>query len=143
VLGRDATPQPSGTSAFRFLISTEKIREDAETAHFIEKSGELIMINGEERRLVMYPCRNNSELNFVAMAPDYEVAVSGEGWNQSGSSELLLKVHEGYSDDVKALLRKAQPSTIKLWKLLDHEPLPSVGSSRRKRIAKGLIVFSG
>jgi salicylate hydroxylase len=126
VLGRQTIPHPSGTSAFRFLIPTSEIKADPKTAHFVEKTGEMTMLNGDERRIVMYPCRNNTDMNFVAMHPDVESDGSSQEWNQAGSIDVLLKVFDGFSDDVKAVLQKAHPDTVKLWKLLDHEALPTV-----------------
>ncbi|KAH8679510.1 hypothetical protein BGZ60DRAFT_467666 [Tricladium varicosporioides] len=123
VLGREAIAQPSGVSAFRFLIPISDVKADPATAHFIQTTGDLIMISGNERRLVMYPCRSNTELNFVAMHPDNESEVMSEDWNEAGSKSTLLKVFEDYSDDVKALLEKVNPETLKLWKLLDLEAL--------------------
>jgi len=84
------------------------------------------MLSSDDRRLVMYPCRNNTEMNFVALHPDSESDGISEGWNEVGSKKVLLKVFDEFSDDVKALLQKAHPDTVKLWKLLDHEALPYV-----------------
>src|SRR6266542_903049 len=117
------------------------MKEDLATAHFVEETGELIMINGDERRLVMYPCRQNTEMNFVAMHPDYESEGSSENWNQTGSLEVLLKVFNSFSEGVKALLRKARPETIKLWKLLDHDALPSVSYSA-PLVRNNLLILS-
>lgn len=85
------------------------------------------MLSSDDRRLVMYPCRNNTEMNFVALHPDSESDGTSEGWNEVGSKKVLLKVFDEFSDDVQALLQKAHPDTVKLWKLLDHEALPHVG----------------
>jgi hypothetical protein len=116
-------PHSSGSSAFRFLIPCEQIRADPKTAHFVERNGELHLLYGEDRRVVVYPCRNNTELNFVALHPDEESGGSSETWDQSVSMESMLACFKKYPDDVKALLSKAAPETIKLWKLLDHEEL--------------------
>ncbi|CZR51361.1 uncharacterized protein PAC_01236 [Phialocephala subalpina] len=126
VLGYKTSPKPFGTSAFRFLIPISEVKADPKTAHFVEKPGELAMVYGEEGRLVLYPCRNNTELNFVAMIPDYESgAENNTGWNQAGSKAVLLRLFDGFSDDIKALLEKAPEDTVKLWKLLDHDALPT------------------
>lgn len=82
------------------------------------------MINGKGKRIVMYPCRKNTALNFVIIHFDEEHGVSAKGWNQSASKETLLKVCDEYGDDVKALLGKVDPESIKIWKLLDLEALP-------------------
>ncbi|KAF8865696.1 FAD/NAD(P)-binding domain-containing protein [Acephala macrosclerotiorum] len=126
VFGYDTFSEPSETSAFRFLIPTSEIKADPITAHFAERPGELAMVHGHERRLVMYPCRDNTELNFIEMIPDYESGATEGDWNQTGSKEVLLKFFDGFSDGTKALLEKAPPDAVKLWQLLDHEALPNV-----------------
>lgn len=64
VLTRDADePPPSGLSAFRFLIDTEPLKEDAELASVLEDRGLNIglLIDardiGSPRHMVWYPCR--------------------------------------------------------------------------------------
>ncbi|KAF7891745.1 hypothetical protein EAF00_008047 [Botryotinia globosa] len=116
-------PAPSGTNAFRFLISIDKIRADPKTAHFVEKSGQMLLLYGKDRRIVAYPCRNNTLLNFVAMHPEEETEASSEEWSQSASKDSLLNCYTSYTDDVQALLAKASPEDIKLWSLLDHEEM--------------------
>lgn len=50
-------PAPPGSSAFRFLIPVDAIRSDPKTAHFVERTGELRLLYGEDRRIVTYPCK--------------------------------------------------------------------------------------
>ena len=116
-------PEPSGSSAFRFLIPVETVRSDPKTAHFVEKTGELRLLYGTDRRIVIYPCRNNTLLNFVAMHPDEETEASADDWDESSSKETMLSCFTSYPEDVRALLAKTSPEGIKLWKLLDHEEL--------------------
>ncbi|KAH9218657.1 hypothetical protein DL95DRAFT_434207 [Leptodontidium sp. 2 PMI_412] len=116
-------PAPSGSSAFRFLIPVETIRSDPKTAHFVERTGELRLLYGDDRRIVVYPCKQNTQLNFVALHPDEESEASSEEWDQSASKELMLNVFRSYPEDVKAVLTKAAPEGINLWKLLDHDEL--------------------
>ncbi len=84
------------------------------------------MINGDARRMVMYPCRDNTELNFVALHPDTESSGTSDDWNAVGSKDALLKVFDQFSDDVKTLLSKAHKDTVKVWKLLDLEAISHV-----------------
>jgi hypothetical protein len=67
------SPKPfsSGKAAFRFLIPTQLAREDPETMH-IEAKDTMCMWNGDDRRIVMYPCNQNEMLNFVCIHPDSE-----------------------------------------------------------------------
>jgi 2-polyprenyl-6-methoxyphenol hydroxylase-like FAD-dependent oxidoreductase len=119
------TPAPasSGSSAFRFMIPVDEVRSDPRTAHFVEKTGEMRMHNTTDRRIVIYPCRKNTLLNFVAMHPEEETEASTEEWNQAASKETLLSCFKSYPEDMQALLSKASPESIKLWKLLDHDEL--------------------
>lgn len=116
-------PEPSGTNAFRFLVPIDEIRADPKTAHFVEKSGQLLLLYGKDRRIVAYPCRNNTLLNFVAMHPEEETEASSEEWSQSASKDSLLNCYTSYTEDVQALLAKVSPEDIKLWSLLDHEEM--------------------
>lgn len=118
-----APPAPSGSSAFRFLIPVDAIRSDPKTAHFVENTGELRLLYGNDRRIVIYPCRNNTVLNFVALHPDEETEARTDDWNQTASKVALLSCFSSYPEDVKALLDKVPPQEIKLWKLLDHDEL--------------------
>jgi 2-polyprenyl-6-methoxyphenol hydroxylase-like FAD-dependent oxidoreductase len=118
-----APPEPSGTSAFRFLIPIADIKADPKTAHFVEKQGEMLLLYGTDRRIVAYPCRNNTLLNFVAMHPDEETEASEQEWSQSASKDSMLRCYTSYPEDVQVMLAKASPEGIKLWKLLDHDEL--------------------
>ncbi|KFY28344.1 hypothetical protein V491_00526 [Pseudogymnoascus sp. VKM F-3775] len=123
-IAKDCTiPTPSGSSAFRFLIPADIIRADPKTAHFLERKGELRLLYGTDRRIVIYPCRNNKLLNFVALHPDEETEAEGEDWDQAASKDTMLSCFSTYPEDVQILLSKASAKTIKLWKLLDHEEL--------------------
>lgn len=112
--------EPSGTSAFRFLIPFSVAAADPVTKHFTERNGEMRLLYGKDRRLVIYPCRNNTLLNFVALHPEEETEATAESWNQNASLESLLRCFKDYPEDVRALISKADPESIKLWKLLDH-----------------------
>ena len=118
-----ALPEPSGSSAFRFLIPVDVIRSDPKTAHLVERTGEMKILHGIERRLVQYPCRKNTIINFVAMHPDEETEASGEEWSQAASREKMLECFSRYPEDVKAMIAKVDPDGLSLWKLLDHEEL--------------------
>lgn len=81
--GGDKKPFDSGKSAFRFLIPTETLKADPRIAGYITPST-LTMWIGEDRRLVMYPCMDNTQMNFVCIHPSKESEV--EGTNEAGKS---------------------------------------------------------
>ncbi|CAG8918567.1 unnamed protein product [Penicillium salamii] len=115
--------KPSGGSAFRFLIPMSQVTLNPETAALVPKNGELQFWDGQYRRLVIYPCRNNTELNFVCLHPDTESDGATEGWDVTGSQESLLRVFGEFSPAMKTLLKMAAPDSIKLWRLLDRQAL--------------------
>lgn len=75
----DVKPFRSGKSAFRFLVPHDKIRAVPEAEPFTRKEGIMNMWIGNNTRLIMYPCNNNTMMNFVAIHPTEESAAKGEG----------------------------------------------------------------
>lgn len=89
VLGRPATAQPSGHSAYRFLIPFENLRElkDDEVVRMMAEPS-LSMFVGPDRRMVFYTCKYEGQelLNVVAMVPDLGLfEESTESWSAKGS----------------------------------------------------------
>lgn len=56
-------------------------------------------------------------------------------WNKQGSVEQVLKVFEAFDPAVKALIAKVDPSTLKVWQLLDMEQMPT--STKGKMVLLG------
>lgn len=102
----------------------------------MQKEGELIMWFGFDRRVIVYPTSSNSLLNFVCLHPDSlsEIGNAGEGWGKGGDKKNLLKIYEGWDEDMLEMLKMAPESTssdtnttgtLKVWRLLDMHPLPT------------------
>lgn len=124
-------PFSSGKSAFRFLVPRKLAQEDPTTQQFLQNDGELLIWYANDRRIVMYPTSNNTVLNFVCVHPEAETEEqSGENWNQTGDLDLLLKVYSTFDPAVLKLLGKAEPGSIKVWKLLDMDVIPSWTNER-------------
>ncbi len=81
VVGPEIVPFGSGKSAFRFLIPMQQIRENPITRRLSEREGYMTMWMGDDRRLIMYPCSNNTMMNFVGIHPSELSASKGEGRN--------------------------------------------------------------
>jgi len=62
------------------MIPREVAESDPETAILADKPDALKMWFGDDRRVVMYPCNNNADLNFVLIHPDNE---SHATWSKS------------------------------------------------------------
>lgn len=117
-------PYGSGKSAFRFLISKKKAAEDSLLTELLQKDGELLIWYGHDRRVVAYPTTNNELLNFVCIHPEAE-SEGGDSWGTTTNLDQLLQVYKGFDPKALALLSKADPATLKVWKLLDMEILPT------------------
>ncbi|KAK3383143.1 hypothetical protein B0T24DRAFT_36373 [Lasiosphaeria ovina] len=123
---RDAKVFGSGKAAFRFLIPREVAEADTMTEPLVKSKNTLVMWFGDDRRVVMYPCNDNLLLNFVCIHPDTESQTRrDDGWNKQASLEQVLKVYRDFDPALKALMSKVDPSTIKVWQLLDMEKMPT------------------
>ncbi|KAF7889831.1 uncharacterized protein EAF02_002246 [Botrytis sinoallii] len=130
------SPFACGKSAYRFLLSRSSVLSNPKTAKFMQKDGELIMWFGTDRRVIIYPTSSNSLLNFVCLHPNAlsENTDNDEGWGKGGDKENLLKIYEGWDEDMLELLKMAPVSdtsdtnatgSLKVWRLLDMHPLPT------------------
>lgn len=123
--GGDLQPFDSGKSAFRFLVPTEILTSDPDVAELIQPS-RLVMWIAEDRRLIMYPCVNNSVMNFVAIHPSELSRAdisTGAGWQETGSKDRMVEIYKAFHAGARAILQKAaQP---KVWNLLDMKQLPT------------------
>ncbi|EOA83036.1 uncharacterized protein SETTUDRAFT_156683 [Exserohilum turcica Et28A] len=129
--GSDVKPFSSGKSAFRFLVSRSLAAEDPLTKGFVENPGNLIIWYASDRRIIVYPTSNNSVLNFVCVHPEGETAdQAGENWDQTSNLDKLLQVYKSFDASVLSLLSKADPQSIKIWKLLDMQVVPGWTNQR-------------
>ncbi|KAJ5080888.1 hypothetical protein N7456_013598 [Penicillium angulare] len=120
-------PYSSGKNAFRFLITRQQALDDPETNSIARDFGAVDMWDSSDRRVVIYPCSNNELLNFVCIHPDSLTAIDAQGdsYNQQIGKDTLLEVFKDFNPQVRKLLEKADPQTLKLWPLLDMDELPS------------------
>lgn len=118
------TPYGSGKSAFRFLISKKKAQQDPLLTELLQKDGELLIWYGQDRRIVAYPTTNNELLNFVCIHPEGE-SQADDNWNSGANLEIMLNAYKYFDPKAIALLSKAEPATLKVWKLLDMKILPT------------------
>ncbi|KAL1891090.1 hypothetical protein Sste5346_007916 [Sporothrix stenoceras] len=131
ISGDTIKPFGSGSSAFRFLIPRETVLNNPSTAHLAtspQLDGVMTLWYGRDRRLVMYPCVNNTMLNFVAIHPSATSASKTESkstWSEEGSKSTLLEVFKDFGPVVQDLLSLVDNSGLRLWTLLDMDQLPN------------------
>ena len=128
-ISEDIKPFSSGKNAFRFLITRQQALDDPETSSIAQDMGAVDMWDSEERRVVIYPCDNNNLLNFICLHPETDTPTainpSGDSYNQQIGKDALLDVYKHFNPQVRKLLGKADPQTLKLWPLLDMDTLPT------------------
>ena len=61
------------------MLPKSALLEIPEMAKYAQHDGELIMWLGPTKRMVMYPCNNNTSLNFVAIHPAEETNARAGG----------------------------------------------------------------
>ncbi|KAH6649269.1 hypothetical protein F5144DRAFT_480371 [Chaetomium tenue] len=125
VAGPEIKPFGSGKSAFRFLVPMHQVRENPITEALGKREGIMTMWIGNDRRLVMYPCSDNTMMNFVGIHPSELSASKGEGWSRGASKDLLIEVFGGFGTTVRALLEMADVNALKVWTLLDMDRIPT------------------
>jgi len=105
---------------------------------------------GGNKRIIMYPCNNNTIMNFVAIHPSGESSSKREGehfcpnlikaapaakqrmtdkssvdWNRGGSKDTLLETYKDFPPAVQALLNLVDGDSVKAWTLFDMERIPN------------------
>ena len=85
--GGDIPNKTSGKNAFRFLIPRQAALDDPLTAQYAKRDGQLIIWYGQDRRVIMYPCDANRQLNFVCIHPREESDVDGASGKWTSAQE--------------------------------------------------------
>ena len=63
---------PSGHSAYRTLVPAGKIRSNDRLEALGLMENRITVVDGDERRIICYPCRDGSLLNFVCCLRECE-----------------------------------------------------------------------
>lgn len=96
------------------------------------------------RRMWFYTTHHNELLNVVCIHPDSlsqlpsnsNDAFGGLEQKEADNKANMLKIYEGFDPRVLALLELAEPSSVRLWQLLDMDPPPT-------RLAGGKLCLLG
>lgn len=89
-----AKPQPAGFSAFRWLMPIEKVAAimgDSGPVHVVQNPGCMLQWDDTDRRLLAYPCSNNTIYNMLAYVPSSAVGVIEQG----SKYPSLWRAHRG------------------------------------------------
>ncbi|KAL8698575.1 MAG: hypothetical protein Q9201_006492 [Fulgogasparrea decipioides] len=126
----DVKPFPSGKSAYRFLVDREKALNNPKLGDIIQRDGEFSIWYGADRRVWLYTTHFNRLLNFVCMHPD-SLSEPPDANDAFGSSQnvhhnksRMMEIFKDFDSRLVCLLDMAEPSSVRLWKLLDMDPPP-------------------
>lgn len=89
-------PYPTGKACFRWLVPVARLREIESTKDMVRDPGVFIEWAAEDRRLVAYPCSNNTVYNLCAFVPSAEAGVQADGGEPFIFVLLLSLILLGY-----------------------------------------------
>jgi salicylate hydroxylase len=126
VLEHEVKPKPTGFSCYRFMMSSQSIRQHApEFAAIISPEDPYIsMIMAHDCRLVMSPARQGTLYSVVAIVPDErmnEDPDAAQSWVTEGNKEKMLETFKDFPSWSHDMMQSAE--SIGLWELRDIEPL--------------------
>ncbi|OAA78696.1 FAD binding domain-containing protein [Akanthomyces lecanii RCEF 1005] len=111
---------------FRFLIPVEALEADPQTRFWNEaRHGwtRILTHNETHRRIVAYPCRDNSVHNFVGLFRDESLkSKRREDWQASVDVSEVLERYNDFSPKLLSVISKA--TIVKAWPLLYRHPIP-------------------
>jgi salicylate hydroxylase len=122
----EITPRPTGLSAYRLVLPTEKLqREMPEFCKRIDPTQPYTsMMVAHSCRLIMGPAREGSIFSIVGLVPDDQMnedADSKQSWVSTGDVNLMLDTFKDFPEWMKDVFK--QTDDLGLWQLRDIDPL--------------------
>ncbi|KAL4875129.1 hypothetical protein BJY04DRAFT_224326 [Aspergillus karnatakaensis] len=137
VIGHATPVIATGWAVFRFLIPTEDLRREPDIAPLLEEGAttledglmKIFRTADSMKRLVWYPCADNTIQNFVAVHEDRNTGDhEREDWNRSADVEDVRSYFEDFHPHLMKIASKA--TTINRWPLLYREPISTLTKGR-------------
>lgn len=130
--------QPTGVSAFRFTIPTDKLTDPA-LACFAPTASRptMRMVLAPEMRIIMYPCRRGEVLNVVCIHTDptrdttttttttAADANANASWDTGSTVAVLSAVYASFAPAFTRMFEQLDDTDVKLWQLQERAPLPA------------------
>jgi 2-polyprenyl-6-methoxyphenol hydroxylase-like FAD-dependent oxidoreductase len=85
----------------------------------------LIIWYAADRRVVVFTTKKKHLKKFLFIDPESDSEGGGDSLYTAGHQDQLLRIYKGFSPAMLALLSKADTNSLKVWKLLDMEVLPT------------------
>ncbi|KAE8442928.1 hypothetical protein EG329_002532 [Mollisiaceae sp. DMI_Dod_QoI] len=126
VIGRDQVkPKSTGLSAFRFLVPTERLKENPEFEALMKwkTPGASTLADPKdpcpERHMMWYECQDGHVQNFVGVHPSRPIPVAEDGTQDF--KKAMLEDFDAYHPDIKKVISIAD--NVSCWPLNIHDPL--------------------
>ncbi|MCJ1472618.1 hypothetical protein MMC13_001267 [Lambiella insularis] len=114
----------SNHSAMRFLLPRESALAHPVTHDLATVMNSMEMWYSSDRKVVVYPCVNNTLLNFVCVHPAH-LSDTSDDYNQRAPKAQLLDIYREFEPRIFTMLEMADPESLKVYPLFDLETLPS------------------
>ncbi|KAJ4253438.1 hypothetical protein NW762_010596 [Fusarium torreyae] len=124
-------PQPTGFAAYRAVVDTETMRQDADTALLLEKPSINIWI-GEGRHVMTYSIAGGKTFNLVLSHVDRN---DPSTWKLEDTVGDMLQHFKDWDPRLTKLIRMIKSSTK--WALLSGSPLPTWLSKNHSLVILG------
>ncbi|KAK1542480.1 FAD binding domain-containing protein [Colletotrichum paranaense] len=134
---------PFRKHCYRWLSPRSTMADDNRTSEYAKLGISLTEWMGNDRRIICYPCADGEMLNLVAIVPSEEVeAAAIEAESPQHKKKGMLKSFETFGDGAKAVLEQAPEEDLKVWPLLDMEPLEKWSEGRLALIGDACHPFT-
>ncbi|KAK0370849.1 FAD binding domain-containing protein [Colletotrichum limetticola] len=134
---------PFRKHCYRWLSPRSTMADDNRTSEYAKLGISLTEWMGNDRRIICYPCADGEMLNLVAIVPSEEVEASAiEAKSPQEKKKGMLKSFETFGDGAKAVLEQAPEEDLKVWPLLDMEPLEKWSEGRLALIGDACHPFT-
>ena len=124
IVGRKASIQKLGRSAFRSLIPFDRLVADPDVRPFFENesTGFLCLFTlPDMRMLILYPCRGQDVMNMAFLHDTRPQDMDKDDWNSPASIEDVMEQAHGFHPSVNKILEKIDD--VKVYNLSCRPPL--------------------
>ena len=131
-----------GKNAFRFMIPREQVLQDPQTREFGQGLGTMSLIFSSQHKVIVYPCVDNTMLNFVCIHPAHLSTAAPEDYNTPVSKAKLLEVFQEFDPLLLRLFDKCDSESLRVYPLFDGPTLPTFTKGRLALIGDAAHPFT-
>ncbi|RDW75683.1 hypothetical protein BP5796_06504 [Coleophoma crateriformis] len=119
VIATENEAHPTGLVCFRFLLSTQELLDDPETAPLMENHDGRFRsyVDPAGKRLIWYPCRENTVQSMAILARERKELRSQEGWKCEVDTSVLREEGETFNPILQKILRCVSTYVLENQKL--------------------------